>query len=174
MTGSHKKPVDPAESAASETISSQSGSSFAIATSYSDHVSTSSSMLTGVLADGLAQNVTQSVTQSGAQPNIIDDMIAPMSSSAQGTNPIEVPMSLSSRLTVAINSSVPINSNSGSMTTTLSSLEPFTSTAVSNQSSSLFTIGGSGSSIMGGAAKMPPPVAASYADTTDSSKGDYN
>ena len=122
------------------------------------------------LTDVLAQN-TQSATQSGAQPNIMDDVMATISSSAQGTNPIEVPMSLSKGLTVAINSSVPINSNSGSMTTTLSSLEPFTATAVSNQSSSLFTIGGSSSSIMGGAGKMTP-APASYAETTDNSKGD--
>lgn len=172
VIGSHKKPVEPVEPVVSDTMSSQSGSSFAIATSYSDHVTTSSSMLTaGGLTDGLAQSVTQSVTQSGAQPNVMDDVMPTISSSsAQGTNQIEVPpMSLNSRLTVAINSSVSINSNSGSMTTTMSSLEPFTSTAVSSQSQSanLFTIGGGSSSMLGGAGKMTPPPPASYAETAD-------
>lgn len=171
MLGSHKKSADAVESAASDTISSQSGSSFAIATSYSDHVSTSSSMLSGGgMTDGLAQNGTQSGTQSGAQPNVMDDVMATISSSAQGTNQIEVPMSLNSRLTVAINNSVSLNSNSGSMTTTMSSLEPFTSTTVSQSSNFL---GGSSSNLMGGAGKMTPPAPASYADTTDNSKGDY-
>ena len=170
MIGSHKKPVDPVEPVVSDTMSSQSGSSFAMAPSYSDHVSTSSSMPT--TGDGLTQSGTQSVTQ----PNIIDDVMATISSSAQGTNQIEVPtMSLSSGLTVAINSSVSINSNSGSITTTMSSLEPFTSTAVSSQSqsSNLFAIrGASGSSnILSGTGKMTPPPPAPYAETVDN-KGD--
>lgn len=174
--GSHKKPVEPVEPVVSDTLSSQSGTSFAIATSYSDHVSTSSSMLsTSVLTDGLAQNVTQGGTQSGAQMNAIDDVIGTISSTtAQGSSQIEgATMSLSSGLTVAINSSVSINSNSSGMTTTMSSLEPFSSTAVSSQSqsSNLFTIGGSSSGILSGTGKMTPPPS-SYADTTDN-KGDH-
>ena len=172
--GSHKKPVEPVEPVVSDTMSSQSGSSFAIATSYSDHVSTSSSMLT---TDGLTQSGTQSGTESGAQPNIMDDVMATMSSSAQGSNQIEVPMSLNSRLTVAINSSVSINSNSGSgsMTTSMPSVEPFTSIAAvvssQSQSSNLFTIGGGSSNILGTGKMTPPPPAASYAETGDN-KGD--
>lgn len=164
MIGSHKKPVEPAEPAVSDALSS---SSFAIATSYSDHVSTSSSILAaGGLTDGLTQSV--------SQPNVMDDVMATMSSSAQGTNQIEVPtMSLSSGLTVAINSSVSINSSSGAMTTTMSSLEPFTlatSTAVSSQSqpSIMFSISGSTPNILTGttAGKMTPPPA-SFAESTD-------
>ena len=170
MIGSHKKSVESVEPVVSDTMSSQSGSSFAMAPSYSDHVSTSSSMST--TGDGLTQSGTQSVTQ----PNIIDDVMATISSSAQGTNQIEVPtMSLSSGLTVAINSSVSINSNSTSITTTMSSLEPFTSTAVSSQSqsSNLFAIrGASSSNILSGTGKMTPPPPASYAETVDN-KGDY-
>ena len=94
--GSHKKPAEPVEPVVSDTISSQSQSSFAIVTSYSDHVSTSSFMLT---TDGLTQSGTQSGTESGAQPNIMDDVMATMSSSAQESNQIEVPMSLNSRIT---------------------------------------------------------------------------
>lgn len=164
LLGSHKKPAEPVEPVVSDTMSSQSGSSFAMAPSYSDHVSTSSSMST--TGDGLTQSGTQSVTQ----PNIMDDVMATISSSAQGTNQIEVPtMSLSSGLTVAINSSVSINSNSTSITT-MSSLEPFTSTAVSSQSqsSNLFAIRGTGSSnILSGTGKMTPPPPVSYADTVD-------
>ena len=165
VIGSHKKPVEPVEPVVSDTTSSQSGSTFAMAPSYSDHVSTSSSMST--TGDGLTQSGAQSVTQ----PNIIDDVMATISSSAQQ---IEVPtMSLSSGLTVAINSSVSINSNSTSITT-MSSLEPFTSTAVSSQSQSanLFAIRGAGSSnILSGTGKMTPPPPASYAETVDN-KGD--
>ena len=143
VIGAHKKPVEPVEPVVSDTMSSQSGSSFPIAPCYLDHVSTFSSMpMTG---DGLTQSGTQSVTQ----PNIIDDVMATISTSAQGTNQIEVPtMSLSSRLTVAINSSVSINSNNISITITMSSLKPYTSTAVSSQSqaSSLFAVRGTGNS----------------------------
>ena len=165
VIGSHKKPVEPVEPVVSDTMSSQSGSSFAMAPSYSDHMSTSSSIST--TGDGLTQSGTQSVTQ----PKNIDDVMATISTSAQGSNQIEVPtMSLSSRLTVAINSSVSINSNSTSITTTMSSLEPYTSKAVSSQSqaSSLFAIRGTGSSnILSGTGKMTPPPPASYAETAD-------
>jgi len=181
VIGSHKKPAEPVEPAVSDALPSQPGSSFAMATSYSDHVSTSSSILTtSGMTDGLAQSVTQGLTQSGiqsgAQTNVIDDVSATISSSAQGTNQIEVStMSLSSGLTVAINSNVSISSNvtSGAMTTTMSSLEPFnlavTTAAVSSQSQSpnMFAIGGASSNILNGTTgKMTPPPS-SYTETAD-------
>ena len=40
VIGSHKKPVEPVEPVVSDTMSSQSGSSFTMSSGYSDHVST--------------------------------------------------------------------------------------------------------------------------------------
>ena len=121
--------------------------------------------------DGL----TQSRTESGAQPNIMDDVMATMSSSAQGSNQIEVPMSLNSRITVAINSSISINGNGESMTTSMPSVETFISAVAvvssQSQSSNLFIIGGGSSNILGTGKMTPPPPAGSYAETGDN-KGD--
>jgi len=188
LSGSHKKQVEPVDPVVSDAQPSQSQSvtSFSIATSHSDNVNTASSILSSAgLSDGVSQGVTpSSVSQ---PPSVTDDVMATVTSS--GANQIDMPaMSLGSRLTVAINSNVTIDSNmnTGTVTTAMSSLEPFNLgvSSVSNQSqsslsSSWLSLGSSpsssiGSNFSGGtqAGKMTSP---SYNEGMDlnTSKGTY-
>ncbi|XP_065912073.1 mediator of RNA polymerase II transcription subunit 25-like isoform X2 [Dysidea avara] len=161
LPGSHKKQVEPAEPVVSDSLpaQSQSATSFSMATSYSDNVSTASSILSSAgLNDGVSQGVTQ--TNVSQPPNVVDDVMATVTSSSagQGANQIDMPaMSLGSRLTVAINSNVTIDSNmnTGTVTTAMSSLEPFnlgvssvSSQSQSSLSSSWLSLGGSPSGKM--------------------------
>ncbi|XP_065901667.1 uncharacterized protein [Dysidea avara] len=141
--GSHKKQVEPAVSD-SLPGQSQSATSFSMATSYSDNVSTASSILSSAgLNDGVSQGVTQT---SVSQPPSVDDVMATVTSSSagQGANQIDVPaMSLGSGLTVAIISNVTVDSNmnTGTVTNAMSSLEPFNPgvSSVSSHSQSPFS-----------------------------------
>ena len=154
-------------------------------TSHSDNVSTASSILSSAgLSDGVSQS---SVSQPSS---IVNDVMATVtSSSSGGANQMDMPaMSLGSRLTVAINSNVTIDSNmnTSTVTTAMSSLEPFnlgvssvSSQSQSSLSSSWISLGGSpsssiGSNFVGGAqaGKMTSP---SYNEGIDlnTSKGMY-
>jgi len=183
VLGSHKKQAEPAEPVMSDMLPTQSQSvtSFSMATSYSDSVSTASTMLSsaGLSDGGMSQGMTQSsVSQSS---NIMDDVMATVTSSSagQGASQIDMPtMSLGSRLTVAINSSV-------TMTTSMSSLEPFNLgvSSVSSQSQSLssswLSLGSSPSSSIGpnfgGGAQAGKMTSPSYNEGIDhsTSKGVY-
>lgn len=188
LLGSRKKQAETAEPVVSDSLSSQSQSvtSFSMTTSHSDSVSTASSILSSAgLGDGVSHS---SVSQPSS---IADDVMVTVasSSSSGGANQIDMPaMSLGSRLTVAINSNVTIDSNmnTSTVTTAMSSLEPFnlgvssvSSQSQSSLSSSWLSLGGSpsssiGSNFVGGAqaGKMTSP---SYNEGIDlnTSKGMY-